>query len=128
MGANGRIVFQLLQDMTQEEREKAVYIRACVNDCMADLSADLKKLRTQGYRFAFLDEVTLMEDFIDGAALFSDIYVSSGMKIVLSGTDSLGFAFTKGEELYDRCIMLHTTFIPYREFERVLGIKGIDRN
>lgn len=30
------------------------------------------------------------------------------------------------EQLYDRCIMLHTTFIPYREFEEVLGIKGID--
>ena len=59
-------------------------------------------------------------------ALFSDIYVSSGMKIVLSGMDSLGFAFSKEEQLYDRCIMMHTTFIPYREFEEVLGIKGID--
>jgi hypothetical protein len=67
-----------------------------------------------------------MEDFIEGAALFSDIYASSGMKIVLSGTDSLGFAFTREEQLYDRCIMLHTTFIPYREFEGVLGIQGID--
>ena len=73
-----------------------------------------------------IDEVTLMEDFIDGAALFSDIYAACGMKIVLSGTDSLGFLFTKSEELYDRCITLHTTFIPYREFENVLGIKGID--
>ena len=27
---------------------------------------------------------------------------------------------------YDRCVMLHTTFIPYREFESVLGIRGID--
>jgi len=48
------------------------------------------------------------------------------MKIVLSGTDSLGFAFTREEQLYDRCILLHTTFIPYREFEEVLGVKGID--
>lgn len=48
------------------------------------------------------------------------------MKIVLSGTDSLGFLFTEDEQLYDRCIMLHTTFIPYREFEAVLGISGID--
>ena len=62
-----------------------------------------------------------MEDFIEGAAIFSDIYASSGMKIVLSGTDSLGFAFTSKEQLYDRCIMIHTTFIPYREFENVLG-------
>ena len=67
-----------------------------------------------------------MEDFIEGAALFSDIYASSGMKIVLSGTDSLGFVFSKEEQLYDRCIMVHTTSIPYREFEEVLGIKGID--
>jgi hypothetical protein len=48
------------------------------------------------------------------------------MKIILSGTDSLGFAFTREEQLYDRCILLHTTFIPYREFERVLGVCGID--
>ncbi|MBP5306199.1 MAG: hypothetical protein J6Z02_10140 [Lachnospiraceae bacterium] len=52
-----------------------------------------------------------MEDFVEGAAVFSGIYASSGMKIVLSGTDSLGFAFSKGEQLFDRCIMLHTTFI-----------------
>ena len=68
----------------------------------------------------------MLEDFIEGAAIFSDIYASSGMKIVLSGTDSLGFAFTREEQLYDRCILLHTTFIPYREFEEVLGVKGID--
>ena len=49
------------------------------------------------------------------------------MKIVLSGTDSLGFIFAEDEQLYDRCFMLHTTFIPYREFENVLGIHGIDR-
>lgn len=67
-----------------------------------------------------------MEDFIEGSALFLDIYASSGMKIVLSATDSLGFTFSKEEQLYDRCIMLHTTFIPYREFENVLGIYGID--
>ena len=69
---------------------------------------------------------TLLDDFIEGAALFSDIFAASGMRIVLSGTDSLGFLFTEDEQLYDRCILLHTTFIPYREFESVLGIHGID--
>ncbi len=49
------------------------------------------------------------------------------MKIVLSRTDSLGFLFAQDEQLYDRCMMLHTTFIPYREFERVLGVKGVDQ-
>ncbi len=48
------------------------------------------------------------------------------MKIVLSGTDSLGFVLSSRDELYDRTVMFHTTFIPYREFENVLGVKGID--
>lgn len=42
-----------------------------------------------------------MEDFIDGAALFSDVYAACGMKIVLSGTDSLGFYFTEGKTIKD---------------------------
>ncbi|MCF0217401.1 MAG: ATP-binding protein, partial [Fibrobacteraceae bacterium] len=83
-------------------------------------------LEEAGYKYVFIDEVTLMDGFIEGAALFSDIFASSGMKIVLSGTDSLGFLFSQDEQLYDRCIMLHTTFISYREFENVLGIKGVD--
>lgn len=120
------LLFQLLQDMTQEEREKAVYIKARVNDCMADLSADLKKLRAQGVRFAFLDEVTLIEDFIDCASILSDIYAMQGMKIILSGTDSLGFWMAEGNELYDRAYMIHTTYIPFREYSRLLGIDNID--
>lgn len=96
------------------------------NKHLSDLNHDLKCLEDGGYRYVFIDEVTLLDDFIEGAALFSDIYAASGMKIVLSGTDSLGFIFTEDEELYDRCIMSHTTFIPYREFETVLGIAGID--
>ncbi|MBO4261174.1 MAG: ATP-binding protein, partial [Clostridia bacterium] len=86
----------------------------------------LKKLENSGFKYVFIDEVTFMSDFIEGAALLSDIYAAVGMKIVLSGTDSLGFWITKSNELYDRCRLLHTTFIPYREFENVLGVRGID--
>lgn len=73
-----------------------------------------------------LDEVTLMRDFIGSAALLSDIYAAQGMKIVLSGTDSLGFWFALRQELYDRAKAIHTTFIPYREHSRLLGIHSID--
>ena len=68
----------------------------------------------------------MLSDFIEGAALLSDIYAASGMKIVLSGTDSLGFWITRSNELYDRAIFLHTTFISYKEFSTVLGLDGID--
>lgn len=120
------LIRQIILNMSSEELAKSAFIQVKRSDTLSDINSDLKYLQKTGYKYVFIDEVTLMEDFIEGAALFSDIYASSGMKIVLSGTDSLGFTFTKSDQLYDRCIMLHTTFIPYREFEKVLGIKGID--
>lgn len=120
------MIRQILTELSDAEFKKAAFIQVRTKDTLADVDADLRILEENGFRYVFIDEVTLMEDFVEGAAIFADIYASSGMKIVLSGTDSLGFAFSKEEQLYDRCIMLHTTFIPYREFEEVLGIKGID--
>ena len=112
--------------MSDAELSKAAFIQITAKDTLANVNRDLKTLEAQGFRYVFLDEVTLMEDFIEGAALFSDVFAACGMKIVLSGADSLGFLFTEDEQLYDRCILLHTTFIPYHDFETVLGIHGID--
>ena len=120
------MIRQILTELPETEFNKAAFIQITTKDTLADLDEDIRLLENQGYKYLFIDEVTLLEDFIEGAAIFADIYASSGMKIVLSGTDSLGFAFSKEEQLYDRCILLHTTFIPYREFEEILGIKGID--
>ena len=120
------MIRQILTELSPSEFKKAAFIQVKTGDTLADVDTDLRMLEKNGFRYVFIDEVTLMEDFVEGAAVFSDIYASSGMKIVLSGTDSLGFAFTKEEQLYDRCIFMHTTFIPYREFEGVLGIHGID--
>lgn len=46
--------------------------------------------------------------------------------IVLSGADSLGFWFAQNEELYDRAVTVHTTFVPFREYSRLLKIHDID--
>ncbi len=120
------LIRQLIADMDMTMKSKSVFIQIQDTKILDDVNQDLRILEEKGYRYIFIDEVTLLNDFIEGAALFSDVFAASGMKIVLSGTDSLGFMFTEDEELYDRCIMCHTTFIPYREFENVLGIVGID--
>jgi len=121
------MIRQVILNMSAEEQKRTAFLQALPDETLADMNRDLKQLEKAGYRYVFIDEVTLPSDFIDGAALFSDIFAASGMKIVLSGTDSLGFLFAEDEQLYDRCFLLHTTFIPYREFERVLGIHGIDQ-
>ena len=120
------LIRQMISELSIEDFEKTAFIQIQSKDTFSDINNDLRLLGKNGFKYIFIDEVTLLKDFVDGSAIFADIYASSGMKIVLSGTNSLGFLFSKEEQLYDRCIMLHTTFIPYREFEEVLGIKGID--
>lgn len=120
------MIRQAIGRMTKENLSRAAYIKARKGDNMAMMNRDLKKLFDAGFRYVFIDEVTLMEDFIDSAALFSDVFATMGMKIVLSGTDSLGFWLAMDQELYDRAKPVHTTFIPYREYSRLLGIDSID--
>lgn len=117
---------QAVLEMTPSQAAKSAYIKAKATDNMAAMNRDLGKLFDLGYEYVFIDEVTLMPDFIDSAALFSDIYAAQGMKIVLSGADSLGLWFTLHQELYDRAVTIHTTFIPFREHSRLLGIDSID--
>lgn len=117
---------QLILDMKEEDRKQTIYIKARVGETISDLNKDIKLAREKGIKFFLIDEITLLEDFIDNAALLSDVYAVQGLKFVLSGTDSLGFYFAESEELYDRAVTVHTTFIPYKEHARLLGITSID--
>lgn len=118
------LLLQLLGDLPID---KCAYIKLKITDDMAKLSKDLNKLLELGYKYVFLDEVTLLSDFINTAAILSDIYSMIGMKIIMSGTDSLGFIMADTDELYDRNIMLHTSFISFNEYYRLLNIKSIDQ-
>lgn len=120
------MLFQAIADMTEEDFARTAYIKIRSNNNIDMLMRDIQKLKDAGYKYIFIDEVTLMEDFIDSASVFSDIYAIMGMKIVLSGTDSLGFWLARDNELYDRVVMVHTTFIPYREYSELLDIDSID--
>ena len=117
---------QAIRALSPAERRLAAYVKISETDTMAALKADLTALHDAGVKFVFIDEVTLMEDFIDTASVLSDLFAGMGMKIVLSGTDSLGFWFAEHDELYDRAFTLHTTFIPFREHARLLGTDDID--
>ena len=120
------LIRQVLLEMDDDMFSRAALVQVTPRTTLQSINLDMRRIWQAGFHYVFLDEVTLMEDFIDCASIFSDVFAAMGMKIVLSGTDSLSFAFSEDESLYDRCVMEHTTFIPYREFSEVLGIHGID--
>ena len=117
----------LFQTFGELSLDKVCYMKVKTTDTMSNLTKDLNKLFELGIRYAFIDEITLLDDFINTSAVLSDIFSQMGMKIVVSGTDSLGFAMANRDELYDRSITIHTSFISFREYERLLGICSIDR-
>lgn len=120
------MIRQSIIDMTSEEAGRTAYITVKSGSTMADLSEDIRVLRSEGMRTVFIDEITSARDFIVGASLLSDLFVPSGMRIVLSGTDSLGFWFAEDDALLGRAVGIHTTYISFREHFRLLGIPDVD--
>lgn len=118
------LLFQMIRELPLEQ---TAYIKVQTTDNMSYLTKDLHLLFKLGYRYVFIDEITLLNDFINTAAVLSDVFSMMGMKIVVSGTDSLGFAMANRDELYDRSVTIHTSFIPFKEYARLLDIHSIDR-
>ena len=118
------LLFQLLGELPINE---TAYIKVKTTDTMAILTQDLNTLYKLGFKYVFIDEITLLEDFINTAAVLSDIFSMLGMKIVVSGTDSLGFVMANRDELYDRSVMIHTSFISFKEYSRLLKIDSVDK-
>lgn len=70
------LIRQVLLSMTPEQLSKAAFIQIKSKDSLSSVNSDLKYLESQRFKYVFIDEVTLMEDFIEGAALFLDIYAT----------------------------------------------------
>ncbi|MBQ7995239.1 MAG: ATP-binding protein [Bacilli bacterium] len=109
-----------------DEINKSAYLLCNTQTKMSDINLILNGLSEKGFKYVYIDEITLADDFISSSQFLSDIY-GLKMKIVLSGTDSLGFAIASKENLYDRSLLIHTTYIPFKEFSRVLKINDIDK-
>ena len=90
---------------------------------------DLKKVLNQHgdcERF-FIDEITYLENFIDASSILADKYtVLEGKKLVMTGTDSLGFMLAKSDSLYDRVHIVPTTHISYKEYHHIFPDKTLD--
>ena len=110
--------------MYQMMKQLNDYDAVCLIQCSpGERMYDLTRVMDEhdGCKYYFIDEVTNLENFINTAAVLSDAYAAFGAKVVLSGTDSLGFNIAKRDQLFDRTYTLHTTYITYKEYNYLLG-------
>lgn len=73
-------------------------------------------------RYVFIDEATRMANFTDAASILADRFAADENRhIVIAGTDSLTLKLALNGELFDRAEVIHTTYIPFREFRYLFG-------
>lgn len=116
-------MYQLANELELDDyfKDKFSYYVCSSNATFDDLDLLLEKDFFSGKKVIFIDEITALKDFIECSSILADYYVSQGMKIIVSGTDSLSLMLASNDRLYDRIQMIHTSYIPFGEFNRLLN-------
>lgn len=108
------------------DRYTFMFLEPSKEDTMEDVYAYLDGAVKKKVRGVFIDEITKVSDFIDNSAYLADIYAKEGLRIVLSGDDSLSFVFAEKSSLFGRTETVSTTYISFEEHCRVLGTEDIN--
>ena len=119
----GKTIMALQEIKKLDDYASCMFVTCEKNDSIHQIKDAMKT--NPSCKYLFVDEATKAADFIDTCAFLADAYAIRGIKVVLSGTDSLGFLLSSNDELYDRAHLLHTTYIPYKEYNYLLG-KDLD--
>ena len=96
------------------------------DDSINDIKNILIQEKNKGTEIICFDEITKAKDFITNSAVLPDIFAKENMKIIVAGTDSLGFVLAERTELFDRTVRVNTTHISYAEHSKVLNVNDID--
>lgn len=123
----GKTVMLMQEIRKLDDYDNVLFIRCDGYDTIGRLRGTIDTVLQDnpGCRKVFIDEVTKVDGFIDYGSFLADDYSARGIRVVLSGTDLLSFLIASNSELYDRVDFLHTTYIPFKEYNYLLG-KNLD--
>jgi len=114
----GKTVMMMQEIRKLNQYGNSLFMRCEDGDTMFQVRKAVES--NKNCKYVFIDEVTKANNFIATASVLSDIYAGGGKKVVLAGTDSLGFMIARYDELYDRANFIHTTYIPFKEYHELL--------
>lgn len=107
-------------------KKKCAFYEVTDKDNIDDIRDTIIFEQEKGTSIICFDEITKAKDFITSSSILPNIFAKEGMKIIVAGTDSLGFSFAEETELFDRTERIRTTHISFAEHCEVLGVRDID--
>lgn len=75
-------------------------------------------------KYIFVDEVTLLENFVSISKAITDMVCSLNKKVIVSGSDTLAFTMAEQKYLLHRCYMISTTMTEYKDWCNI--VKRVD--
>lgn len=123
----GKTIMMMQEIQNLDDYDNILFMRCNENVTLAQIRMIIDTTLTANpkCRKIFIDEVTKAKWFINYSSFLADDYSARGIRIVLTGTDSLSFMIASNSELYDRATFLHTTYISFKEYNYLLG-KSLD--
>lgn len=114
-------MFKAIEKLLDEGKNNVAYIVCNSRLRMKNLIEDIESLVNRGYKYIFIDEITYIRDFITDCSVLANYYTMSGIRLVITGTNSFGLLLASNEELFDRITNLDVTYIPYKEYKYLFG-------
>lgn len=119
---------QAADALPETEKKKALFIECFEGKTdFYEVAEYINGQIKNGYKYFFIDEITYADNFQTMASILSDKFVDlHEVKIVVTGTDSLGLSLSSKDILYDRMELVSTTYTTFAEYARITGITQID--
>lgn len=96
------------------------------SDTMKMLERRIEEEQAKGKTVIFINEITKVSDFINNPSSLADCFAKAGVRIIISGMDSLSIAFAEDYELYDRVRKVNTTYISFAEYHTLFPSEDIN--
>lgn len=96
------------------------------SDTMKMLERRIEEEQAKGKTVIFINEITKVSDFINNSSVLADCFAKAGVRIIISGKDSLSIAFAEDYELYDRVRKVNTTYISFAEYHTLFPSEDIN--
>lgn len=110
-----------MQQLYEENQQKSLYIEMEPDDDIIDLTNCIEKYAKDGYSIFFIDEITNIQNLANNGASLANTYPARGLKIIISGTDSLLLNITERSVFYNKILPVPTTWMPWREYAGIVS-------
>lgn len=118
----GKTILMMRQALNLiQSGEIVTYIQISKDDTQQQLRLTIQAAKDRGSKYIFIEEVTFVDGFANGADWIYNNTVLVGVHCIMAGTDSFGLIIASKQQLFDRIAFIRTTHMWFAEYNKITG-------